>query len=265
MEQQTSAREGASGTARPWRLMRAQWVWVVVVLAGVGLAFLSYELLNAVPPASRWPAFYAFDPHTGQPVQPLSAPAGHQVYQTFVLKSWADAHLPFVPWLALPYLTFLVIVPIVIPLLCLAAGSFRRFLTVGLALIVSQLLLDVAYLLFQTYVIRDASAGGGIGGWLVRLVWGNDLPFNAFPSGHCAWTTIGLVALWRLRRRFPRTTWPLMAWLCLVYPATVFLRQHYLIDIYGGLFVGFACYWACMFAVERPRLVPRDEAPLANV
>jgi membrane-associated phospholipid phosphatase len=55
-----------------------------------------------------------------------------------------------------------------------------------------------------------------------------------------------------------------MAWLCLVYPATVALRQHYLMDVYAGIFVGFACYWACMFAVERPRLVPRDELPLAR-
>jgi len=28
--------------------------------------------------------------------------------------------------------------------------------------------------------------------------------------------------------------------------------------------VGFACYWACMFAVERPRLVPRDEVPITQ-
>jgi hypothetical protein len=35
-------------------------------------------------------------------------------------------------------------------------------------------------------------------------------------------------------------------------------------DVYAGIFVGFACYWACMFAVERPRLVPRDEVPIAQ-
>ena len=51
----------------------------------------------------------------------------------------------------------------------------------------------------------------------------------------------------------------------LVYPATVSLRQHYLMYVYGGLFVGFAVCWMCMFLVERPRLVPADEAPLAGV
>jgi len=261
MSRRKPAPNDVGETARPWALSRTQWIWVALVLVATGLVFYSYELLNAAPAADRWPGYYAANPTTGQLVQPLTGP---EPYQTFVLKSWLDAKVPFVPLLAIPYLSFLVIVPIVIPLLNLAAGSYRRFLTVGLALIVAQLMLDVAYYLFQTYVIRDVQAGGGFGGWLVNQVWGNDQPFNGYPSGHCAWTTIGILALWRLRHRFPKTAWILMAWLCLVYPATVSLRQHYLMDVYAGIFVGFACYWACMFAVERPRLVPRDEVPITQ-
>lgn len=261
MSRQPGVSDGAGETARPWNLSPGQWLWVALVLAAVGLAFSSYELLNGAPAADRWPGYYATRPATGQLLQPLTGP---EPYQTLVLKSWLDAKIPFVPLLAIPYLSFLVIVPVVVPLLNLAAGSFRRFLTVGLALIVSQLVLDAAYILFQTYVVRDVRAGDGLGGWLVSQVWGNDQPFNGYPSGHCTWTTIGILALWRLRHRLPKTAWVLMAWLCLVYPATVMLRQHYLMDVYAGIFVGFACYWACMFAVERPRLVPRDELPLAR-
>jgi membrane-associated phospholipid phosphatase len=258
MSRQGSA-DDPGATTRPWGISRSQWIWVVLVLAGVGLVFYSYELLNAAPPEARWPGYYATNPATGKLVQPLD---GATPYQTFVLKSWLDAKIPFVPLLAIPYLSFLIIVPIVIPLLNISVGSYRRFLTIGLALIVSQLVLNLAYILFQTYVIRDVQAGAGIGGWLVGQVWGNDQPFNGYPSGHCTWTTIGILALWRLRHRLPKTSWTLMAWLCLVYPATVMLRQHYLMDVYAGIFVGFACYWACMFAVERPLLVPRDDAPL---
>jgi len=260
-----SRNQGASDDRReaalPWNLSRTQWVWVVVVLLSIWVAFYTYELLNAAPGTARWPGYYATDAATGQLVQPLTGP---KPFQTFILKSWLDAQIPFVPLLALPYLSFLVIVPIVIPLLNLAAGSYRRFLTIGVALIVSQLILNVAYILFQTYVVRDVQAGAGLGGWLVNLVWGNDQPFNGYPSGHCTWTTIGIISLWRLRHRFPKTAWGLMAWLALVYPATVSLRQHYLMDVYAGLFVGFAVYWAVMFLIERPQLVPRDEAPLAR-
>jgi hypothetical protein len=34
---------------------------------------------------------------------------------------------------------------------------------------------------------------------------------------------------------------------------------------YAGIFVGFAVYWACMFIVERPRLVPAGESPLVRL
>lgn len=250
------ATPGTLDTRPAWNLTRNQWIWVVVILVGVAVAFFTYELLNAAPPEARWPGYYATDPATGRLAQPLH---GEGAYQTFVLKSWLDAEVPFVPLLGVPYLSFLVIVPLVVPLLNLAAGSFRRFVTVGVALIVSQLVLDLAYFLFQTNVIRDEKAGTGFSGWLVEMVWGNDQPFNGYPSGHCTWTTIAIISLWRLRHRFPRSCWALMAWLALVYPATVMLRQHYLMDVYAGVFVGFACYWATMFLVERPRLVPADE------
>lgn len=261
MSSQHPGPAATASSARRTSISRTQWLTAAIILGAVGLVFYSYELLNAAPDASRWPGYFATDPATGQLVQPLTGPGA---YQTFVLKSWLDARIPFVPLLAIPYITFLVIVPIVIPLLNLVAGSYRRFLTIGLALIVSQLFLDLAYVLFQTNVIRDVEAGGGIGGWLVSMVWGGDQPFNGYPSGHCTWATIGLLSLWRLRHRFPRTSYALTAWLFLVYPATVSLRQHYLMDVYAGIFVGFACYWAVMFAVERPRLVPRDEAPLTR-
>ncbi|CAB4848209.1 unannotated protein [freshwater metagenome] len=257
----TSRPDQSASSPRAWSFTTTQWVWAVIVIVSIGVVFYSYVRLNVAPPASRWPGFYATDPATGQLLQPLTGSGAHQ---TFVLKSWLDADIPFVPLLAIPYLTFLVIVPLVVPLMNLAAGSYRRFLTIAIAMIVAQLLLDVSYFLFQSYVARDVQAGDGFPGWLVRLVWGNDQPYNGYPSGHCAWTTIGILALWRLRHRFPKTSWILMAWLFLVYPATVMLRQHYLMDVYAGIFVGFTCYWACMFAIERPRLVPRDELPLAT-
>jgi membrane-associated phospholipid phosphatase len=236
----------------------ARW-WAVAVFAGIALTFGLYLVLNAAPPPGRWPAFYPTDPATGQLLLPAT---GAGAYQAWVLKSWLDAAVPFVPLMAVPYLSFLVLVPLVVPLLNLVAGSYRRFLTMGLALIVSQLALAVAYILFPTTVIRVADPGGGLGGFLVRAIWGNDQPFAAFPSGHCTWTTIAIISLWRIRGRYPRLAWGLLLWLALVYPATVMLQQHYLIDVYGGIFVGFGCYWACMFIIERPRLVPRDEEPL---
>ena len=46
----------------------------------------------------------------------------------------------------------------------------------------------------------------------------------------------------------------MMAWFMLILPATVFLHQHFLVDIYGGVFVAFSAYWAMMFLIEKPEL-----------
>jgi membrane-associated phospholipid phosphatase len=52
-----------------------------------------------------------------------------------------------------------------------------------------------------------------------------------------------------------------MLWLLLVYPATVMLQQHYLVDVYAGILVGFSSYWGCMLLVERPQLTPGHDEP----
>lgn len=263
-----------------WKLTKRQVVWAILAFIGIAIVMYTYEALNEAPSADHWPYFWSWDSHGGaghllqQPydVSADPAPAGVEPSaptHTFVLKSWVDTAMPFVPLLAIPYLSFLLLAPIVGPLLSLSV-SFKRFMTEALALIVSQLVLDVGYILFQTEVLRDTAAQnvvaeGGFGATLVNLVWGKDAPFNGYPSGHVTWTTITIIALFRLRKFYPKTAWIIMAWMCLIFPATVMLRQHYLMDVYAGLFVGFACYWACMFIIERPKLVPRDEPPLGAV
>ena len=256
------SRQGIRNPAEPGsqRHPKSRIAVIFALYVGIVLSFGTYVLLNSAPAPDHWPLFYAWDPATGSLVQPLT---GDGAYQTFVLKSWLDEKIPFVPILALPYITYLVIVPFLIPALNLAARSMHRFLTVGIALIVSQLILDLSYWLFQTNVPRTVTPPDDVFGWMVRMVWGNDQPFNGYPSAHCTWAMIGILALWRLRSRFPKTSWILMPWLALVFPATVMLQQHFLMDVYAGVFVGFATYWAVMFAVERPSLVPRNEAPLS--
>lgn len=263
-----------------WKVTKRQVVIVILVFIGIAIVQYTYEALNAAPSSGHWPYFWSFDSHDGvghvlqQPYDIAAdpAPAGDAAAaatHTFVLKSWVDTAMPFVPLLAIPYLSFLLLAPIVGPLLSLSV-SFKRFLTEAFALILSQLVLDVGYILFQTEVLRDTAAQnvvaeGGFGATLVNLVWGKDAPFNGYPSGHVTWTTITIIALFRLRKVYPKTAWIIMAWMCLIFPATVMLRQHYLMDVYAGLFVGFACYWACMFIIERPKLVPRGESALGVV
>ena len=195
-------------------LTRRQKTAVPLVFLGIIFAFITYEVFNK--------ASYSYEP--------------------LIMKGWLDAKIPVVSIFVVPYLSFHVLAALVVPLLSLRIGSFKAFLVNGISIIAGQICLDVAYAFFQTQVPRTP------------VVYGNDQPLNGFPSNHVTWSVISIIALWRLRDKAPKTSWLLMSWFVLILPATVFLHQHYLIDIYGGIFVAFTVYWSCMFIIEKPQL-----------
>lgn len=210
---------------------RQRW-GVALVFLGIVLAFLTYEIFNK--------ATYSFEP--------------------LIMKGWLDEKIPVVSIFVIPYLSFHVLAALVVPLLSLKIGSYKAFLVNGIAIIVGQLCLDVAYAFFQTQVPRTEVDDSSPFNWiLVHVIYGNDQPLNGFPSNHVTWSVISIIALWRLRSFAPKTSWILMLWFALILPATVFLHQHYLIDIYGGIFVAFTAYWALSFLIEKPHLsIARD-------
>ena len=208
-------------------LSRKEKASVYLVFLGIVLAFVSYEIFNK--------ATYN--------------------YQPLIMKGWLDAKIPIVSIFVVPYLSFHVLAALIVPLLSLKIGGYKAFLVNGIAIIAGQLCLDVAYAFFQTQVPRTPVTGNSAFDWiLVNVVYGNDQPLNGFPSNHVTWSVVSIIALWRLRKRAPRTSWILMSWFVLILPATVFLHQHYLVDIYGGIFVAFTVYWSCMFLIEKPTL-----------
>ena len=60
----------------------------------------------------------------------------------------------------------------------------------------------------------------------------NPNPTAAFPSLHAAFPTLGWLAL---RRLYPRGSWLLFAWSLLVFVSVVFLGEHYVVDVIGGV------------------------------
>ena len=209
------------------KLTRVEKIAVFSIFIGIILAFITYEIFNK--------ATYSYEP--------------------LIMKGWLDAKIPIVSIFVVPYLSFHILAALVVPVLSLRLAGFKAFLVNGLAIIVGQLCLDVAYAFFQTQVPRTPVLGDSPFDWvLTNVVYGNDQPLNGFPSNHVTWSVVSIIALWRLRKVIPRTSWVLMFWFLLILPATVFLHQHYLVDIYGGIFVGFSAYWAMMFVIEKPKL-----------
>ena len=200
---------------------------ITLMYTGMVLAFLSYELFNK----------------------------HHYAYQPLVMRGWLDEKIPIISIFVVPYLSFHVLAIFLVPYLSYKYGGIKAFMVNGFSIIFGQLALDIAYTFFQTEVPRRAISDQGTFNWvLVHVVYGNDQPLNGFPSNHVTWSVISIIALWRLRHEINKTSKALIAWFVLIIPATVFLGQHFVVDIYGGIFVAFSVYWATMFVIEKPQL-----------
>lgn len=106
------------------------------------------------------------------------------------------------------------------------------------------------FVIWPTTILRpDLPSGvwGGVLAWLYRA----DRPTDLFPSLHVAMSFLMAKAVGR-----ERPTWrpAMLAWALLIAVSTLLIRQHYVIDVIGGLVIAYLGW----FAYVRP--APRREA-----
>jgi len=81
----------------------------------------------------------------------------------------------------------------------------------------------------------------------------NPNPVAAFPSLHAAFPFLGFLALLRI---YPRGAWLAFAWCIAVWFSVVFLGEHYVIDVMGGVALAALSWWVMMrVAVPRVRVL----------
>jgi len=163
--------------------------------------------------------------------QSLYIPINRLIRGGVILRTPLDAHIPFWPIWALPYLLSLVWWwgCFIWAAWKMEQARYRAFVTGALAVMLSSY---AVYVLFPTYVERPSLEGHGWPVELVRLIYTNDRLHNAFPSSH-AYTTMLIVFFWWNWR--PRLRAALVAIAVLVLLSTLFVHQHYLVDPLGGI------------------------------
>lgn len=70
--------------------------------------------------------------------------------------------------------------------------------------------------------------------FVMNLIAVADTPNNCFPSMHVAMTA---TATWNLRHKSPRVFLLFLAWAMAIFVSTLTTKQHYFVDIIGGLSV----------------------------
>lgn len=125
----------------------------------------------------------------------------------------------------------------------------------------------VAAIFFLTWPLRIAFARphpAGWTGWLFDRFLDLDAPYNLFPSLHAA---LWLLLLQVYRRHLHGVVlWLTMLWFGLIALSPLLTHQHHVIDIAGGLLLGFACsfFWSEKVWPARTRVTKRPKRPLLH-
>ena len=154
-----------------------------------------------------------------------------------------DRRIPFIPWFVIfYYLAF--------------AQWFNYFLQASFgdrklrnryfsADIVSKIIIFFIFLIWPTAVNRPAVDGNaGFWQWVLSMTFTVDNPLGALPSLHCFYSWMAFRYSFDAEPKERR-------WLCLlqlllslaVFASTVLVKQHYFIDIPGGILFAEAFLW----------------------
>ena len=164
---------------------------------------------------------------------------GRRAYRLYLP---GEARIPFLPIFEYLYvLTFFVPV-----LLIVTVGTYERFRRLMRALGIALAVAFSTYLLFPVYFERRPLAVSSLHTWLLSLQY-LDKPYNDFPSLH---VTLSWLAVHASQvSRGSRIALVLVATGISI--STVFVKQHYVVDVVFGYVLAWGAW--TLAAVARPR------------
>lgn len=120
---------------------------------------------------------------------------------------------------------------IVLPVLAVRDEShIRRTVFAYLAVWITAY---VAFIAYPTIAPRpEVAEGTGFGVWGLRMLYGADPPYNCFPSLHVAHSFVSAMSLHRVNKAVGGAA--MLAALA-VGASTLFTKQHYVLDVLGGM------------------------------
>lgn len=156
----------------------------------------------------------------------------HQPTNNHFVTSF-DKYIPLIPVFVIPYF-FAIIMFIAAPIFFYIKLGFKKTKPYLITQAVASAFSFIIYALYPTSVMREQITGNGFFENVLKILYSNDRPSAAFPSGHVFQSIIISYFLWKY---FPKTRNYILIILPLIIASTVFLKQHYLPDIFGGIAV----------------------------
>lgn len=150
-----------------------------------------------------------------------------------------DSYVPFCEWFVIPYcLWYPLLIGVGITLLGKNPPAFRRYMRfLALTFLISELiwfLFPNGQDLRPTTMPRDNLLTA-----LISALYQIDTNTNVFPSVHVVGSVGAALAMWDAFRNRKAIWGPITVLAILICLSTVFIKQHSLLDLFGGLLLSF--------------------------
>ncbi|MBR7778957.1 phosphatase PAP2 family protein [Undibacterium rugosum] len=170
--------------------------------------------------------------------------AVHQVSQHLMLA--ADASIPLIPWMIIPYSSSLVLFVFIF----YHCGTQQQCRQYSLQIFTATHLAGMCFLLMPLRQQHAAVLPEGWLGFAFQSLYLMDQRYNQLPSLHVAYALIFWFHL-RTAMRTVATRFLLNAGIALLIASTLFTHQHHLADVITGAALGWLCICLC-----KPHEVP---------
>ncbi len=155
-----------------------------------------------------------------------------------------DDNIPFISIFVIPYLLYVVV--LFLPFV-LSYKNKKQFLAVSSAFLFASLICNIIFVLFPTMVVRPEVLATNIFNRLVLFVYSIDGVLNCFPSEHVTFSVLANLILFKIKKKYAYYLIPLTV---LIVLSTLFIKQHYIPDIFAGIALAFLSFWVFKKVVE---------------
>jgi membrane-associated phospholipid phosphatase len=152
------------------------------------------------------------------------------------LETNIDTKIPFESIFVIFYIAYY---PFVTIILFLYWNDEKNFKAMSSSIILIAAVSLVIYQLFQTKTDRPSLHPTTMCDSLVYYLYSLDDPVNGFPSLHVSLTTISTIFVYEQSKHLFKFVLPIAI---LIIISTLFIKQHYVIDVMGGIFLAFAAF-----------------------
>lgn len=159
---------------------------------------------------------------------------------THVLAFDFEESIPFIPFFVIFYIMtyFVVIMPYFV---VKDIKDYRRTVLAYLFLIFIS---SVVYIMYPVKIIRPEIIKEGIFLNMVKWMYNTDKPYNLFPSLHVSLSALSSLVCLKYNKKIG---YFLIVLLFLISLSTLFVKQHYLVDIIFAVILAFFSYYLFLF------------------